>query len=594
MSRVALAALLACACGARSGLAFEDAAPPAPETCNAIDDDGDGRVDEDLPPEGCGVGACAREAPGCVDGEVPTCEPGEPAPEICNGVDDDCNGLVDDGVSTPCGGCSADCGQQCVGIGCDSPLEPGPGTEVTAQGALVTGGAADVMPRAIWLVSGSDHSVTRVDTQTLETLGRYWSGPPADTDYTSSVAVDGEGNGFLLSAGHQFSEATLTRIQASECTDVNGDGTVETSSSDDPLDWGQDDCVSWNVTAVECQGGNGCSGLGGVAVTDRGAHVWVAVYGQSMVELDAQTGEPTGRTADVDGGVAALLADGRGNLWVTSWTAELDRIPLDAPQDVEVLNPGPSYINGLDLTEDGRLAMISPLGVYDYESDDLETTAWTAWGLAVTADGEIWGSGGDGTLRRYDPDSLDHDSFRVAGTPYSLAGDLEGNLWTVDAGAGTATVYDADGQQIDTILDDCSHGFGGSGCLQNPSLAGDPTGLRYRRAYGSGGQGETRHVFDGTVCEANHLDWGDISWDTAGGDIAFSLRTADAPEDLAVAPWIPLGQTPPEDGATSVDAVFAAHGAATGSYLEVRAQLRGSDAELDRLGVDYVCDDLLQ
>ena len=69
-----------------------------PETCNGIDDDGDGAVDEGLAPITCGVGACRAEAPGCVGGEPGTCMPGLPGVEACNGVDDDCDGAVDEGL----------------------------------------------------------------------------------------------------------------------------------------------------------------------------------------------------------------------------------------------------------------------------------------------------------------------------------------------------------------------------------------------------------------------------------------------------------------------------------------------------------------
>jgi hypothetical protein len=100
---------------------------PKPETCNGIDDDCNGRVD-DVPGGatvgdvancgGCNV-ACATRAnsvPACVMGGcVSTCAPGfvdtdrNPANgceckltnngvEICDGLDNDCNGVVDDGA----------------------------------------------------------------------------------------------------------------------------------------------------------------------------------------------------------------------------------------------------------------------------------------------------------------------------------------------------------------------------------------------------------------------------------------------------------------------------------------------------------------
>ncbi|MBX3246059.1 MAG: hypothetical protein KF901_02625 [Myxococcales bacterium] len=106
-------------CGDSSECAANDA------TCDGIDDDCDGLIDDDFAPEptSCGVGACgATGATSCVDGAVvDSCLPGTAAANdaTCDGVDDDCDGVVDEDFApepTSCGvgGCGATGATSCV------------------------------------------------------------------------------------------------------------------------------------------------------------------------------------------------------------------------------------------------------------------------------------------------------------------------------------------------------------------------------------------------------------------------------------------------------------------------------------------------
>lgn len=84
-----------------------DAVYAQEEICNDLDDDCDGEIDENLERE-CGnsplIGLCRNGMQECIEGNWTECKGLiYPKPEDCNGIDDDCDGEIDEDLKKKCG-----------------------------------------------------------------------------------------------------------------------------------------------------------------------------------------------------------------------------------------------------------------------------------------------------------------------------------------------------------------------------------------------------------------------------------------------------------------------------------------------------------
>jgi hypothetical protein len=186
----------------------------------------------------------------------------------------------------------------------------------------------------------------------------------------------------------------------------------------------------------------------------------------------------------------------------------------------------------------------------------------------VDPDGYVWGTNGQ-SLRRYDADLADYESFTVSGTQYQLAADRDGHIWGAEQwGSDVVVVEASSGDEVANEIEGCR-----GSCLSWSYLEGDPTGVRFRRAFGGGlGEATATSAFD-SGCP--NPVWNHIRWEASGGGVEISART-DGGE------WVVVGSAPPDGSA-------AAPPVGDGSVLEVRATLLEVGARVARISVDWDC-----
>lgn len=236
---------------------------PKIESCNGIDDDCNGVTDDNLGGLGtdCGLSnhsPCTYGKTACQGGKVVCVGNIDPQPEVCNGKDDNCNGVIDDNPT--------DAGRPC-GKSNISPCSYG--SMQCQSGALVCVGAVDP---SVELCNGRDDDCnTLVDDNPVDATGSCGVSNQGQCRFGSKVCTGGQ----LLCSGNVDPGPETCNGKDDDCNGTADDNLTDVGancgqSGTSPCKLGTVQCVSASLkcvgnvdpTAEQCDGvDNDCNGV---------------------------------------------------------------------------------------------------------------------------------------------------------------------------------------------------------------------------------------------------------------------------------------------------------------------------------------------
>lgn len=316
----------------------------------------------------------------------------------------------------------------------------------------------------IW-VPNNDGTVSKVDTETGDELGRYRVAPHSDCS-PSRTTVDLQGNCWV---GNRQA-GTVVKIglyEAGQYIDRNGNGIIETSLDLDAdgditggeiLPWGEDECVLYEVVLISTKEGTYTPGdysdydtnywgtaPRGLAI-DADNNLWAGTWSsQKYYHINGETGQIINTdTLDVspwDHSAYGAAIDGNGILWSARLGSHILRINTEDFTDIMKIDIGSTYGIGLDYSDHlfvGASGWLTKIDVNNKLTPIIwQQSAMTVRGVVCTDDNNVWVAGTDvggnyNSVSRYDNDG--NHIFTISGfnSPSGVAVDAAGKVWVTN------------------------------------------------------------------------------------------------------------------------------------------------------------------
>lgn len=333
-------------------------------------------------------------------------------------------------------------------------LECGSHLNTVLDGDLVSLDPEAAAFRFIWVAASLRGTVLKIDTDTGDVVGEYWTAPVYDPERPSQdpsrTVVDRNGNVWVGNrrdeAEGMGSVAKIGLLENGQCADRNGNGTIDTSTGiGDVLGWdnagdadrmggvatAEDECVLQYIRVHSL-------GVRHVSV-DLDGNVWVSGTGNRHLDLiDGATGAIL-RTEPAPCGGYGGLVDRAGVLWSAR---PLLRWDPSTPLSRDACLPGNTYGIGLDYDDrpwisdfDSGVCRIGREGQVEVCFDAGEGVSRSR-GVAVSFDNHVWVVHTSGNaVTRFAPDGTIVARIGVANGPTGVSIDARGKPWVISNAA---------------------------------------------------------------------------------------------------------------------------------------------------------------
>jgi len=430
----------------------------------------------------------------------------------------------------------------------------------------------------------------------------------------SRVALDGQGNVYVASQGFQF-QGSVTKIAAdqTDCIDRNNNGRIDTSTSRESLDYGEDECVLWTrhvgppnavLRALTVDVGDAQRPDG---------YVWVGGFNtRTLYKLDPLDGTVI-NTVETDLEPYGALVTGDGTLYVSTLGSgdleaidtRLARVRHRHQNPVELRN-GCQGSYGITLDRHGRI-WTNGWDCPDAIAYDPAENTWCrvtipgdqAVGRGITGDsaGRIWTTvGGDGQshVAWWDQSACqpgesnavpDAQIIRAPGVirgPTAIGSDSRGNIWVAHHDTPKMLKIEPNNDHQITVFEGTNRVYSYT----------DFTGINRRMSLGLG---TYHHEFQAN-CDAPQ--WTQLHWSASippGSTINFSVQVADRRHKLDLATPLTVADIPGSESPVHVGQLLDAAGIRHHAFIRVKATMTlGADQSspvLRQFKMNWSCDD---